>query len=74
LNQVLYLDCIPELTQSSSSSSAATMAATTSQATPVSPTVGQWVHDFYDGAFFQPNLELSTTTMNENFAQGFTST
>lgn len=50
------------------------MATTASKATPVSPTVGQWVHDFYDAAFFQPNLEVSATTMHENLAQGFTST
>lgn len=46
----------------------------TSEPARASSALGQWVEKVYDNAFCHPNDEVSTATMNENFAPGFTAT
>jgi hypothetical protein len=48
------------------------MATASSETTPVSSTLGQWVEDYFDRAYTQPDLQLSATTLNETLAQDFT--
>jgi hypothetical protein len=48
--------------------------ASTFEPTRTLSALGQWVEDFYHHAFFQPNNEVSASTLNESFAQGFSAT
>ncbi|KAM5344915.1 hypothetical protein ACJ41O_010777 [Fusarium nematophilum] len=44
----------------------------TSDPTCASSALGQWVKDFYNRVFFEPNDEVSANALNELVAQGFT--